>query len=200
MADLLTAALGGSLVAALTAAARAAGIPGDVKAHDAAIYERDDQFATWVADRDYELGRECEAIRAHVRAGGSPDAAAHAWPSGRTMELMAQGAHVCDAREADRLIADARGLALHQYRDQERLARLDVARTLAAEGWSHRVYRKLPARRPVPLLTTPERTVPILDAWRKQSNMSADHRPIWPDDATKRTLESALANVRALGP
>src|SRR5688500_2155727 len=100
MTDLLTAAMGGTIVAAVTAAARAAGIPGDVRTHDDAIGERDEQFATWVADRDYALARECTAMR--HKLGPQP-------------EVLDDGAGgVSDwpywAGETDRAIADARAL------------------------------------------------------------------------------------------
>lgn len=189
MTDLLTAALGGSLVAALTAAARAAGIPGDVRTHDAAIRDRDDQLATWVADRNYELQRECTALRLLL----GPQPAVLDDGAGGVSNWPAM------AHQTDLDIAAARGLAIHEYRDQERLARIDVAQLLAGEGWPHRVYRKL-RRRSVPSLSTPSRAQRVLDSWRKQSSMSSDERPVWPDDATKRTLEDAIANVRALGP
>lgn len=196
MTDLLTAATGGSIVAALTAAARAAGIPGDIRVHDAAICERDDQLATWVADRDYTLGRECTAIRQNV-----VPRAFNVVPQGGGLAATVQDDRNSGAAKADRAIADARALALHEYRDQERLARIDNAKVLTSEGWAHRVYRKLPLlrRHPIPSLTTPDRAVPVLNAWRKQSSMSSG-RPTWPDDATQRTLEDTITSVRALGP
>lgn len=195
MADLLTAAMGGTVVAALTAAARAAGIPGDVRVHDAAIRERDNQLATWVADRDYALGRQCTAIRLKVTPGPR-DAPPPSGIAATVHEDRASG-----AAKADRAVADARALALHEYRDQERLARIDIAQVLNAEGWAHRGYRKLPLfrRRPIRSLTTPDRAVPVLNAWRKQSSMSSG-RPTWPEDATQRTLDDAIAGVRPLGP
>lgn len=196
MADLLTAALGGTVVFALTTAARAAGIPGDVRAHDAAIHERDEQLATWVADRNYSLGRECTALRTGVK----PRAWNVSEPAGLAagiIEARERGAHT-----ADQDIADARSVAIHQYRDQERTAQIDIARIRADEGWAHRAYRKLPLlrRRPIPGLLTPDRAQPLIDSWAKQSSLSSDERPVWPDDARKRTLDDALAGVRALGP
>jgi hypothetical protein len=187
MGSLLTAALGGSLVATLTATARAAGIPGDVRTHDLAIRTRDDQLATWVADRDYALGCECTDLRSRLGpcpavlndgAGGVSD-----WPY--------------RLHRTDEAIAAARGLAIHEYRDQERLANIDVGQVIAGEGWPHRLYRRLRRRR-VPQLVTPDRAVPVLNAWRKQSSMS--ERPVWPVDATQRTLDDAINGVRSLGP
>lgn len=186
MADLLTAVLGGSLVFALTTTARAAGIPGDVRTHDAAIRVRDDQLATWIADRNYAL--ECERRRLVLRLGAPPAA---------DMDIKAWN---LEANATDQDIADARARALHEYRDEERRAAIDVARIVADEGWPHRWYRKL-RRRPVAALTAPARALPVLDSWREPSGVSVSEPPVSPIDATKRTLEDAIGSVgRTLPP
>jgi hypothetical protein len=166
--------------------------------HDAAIRERDEQLATWVADCDYALGRECTALRQPL---GGDDAKVQPLEPGADDSYGDWHDSEKLATKQDCAIADARALALHEYRDQERLTKIDRLQVLASEGWAHRAYRKLPLFRhhPIPVLTTPDRAVPVLNAWRKQSSMSSS-RPTWPDDATKRTLEHAIANVRTLGP
>ncbi|MCA1679462.1 MAG: hypothetical protein LC777_11170, partial [Actinobacteria bacterium] len=126
---------------------------------------------------------------------------ARPWNEPRPQGMVAQmaDAHRRGAISADQAVADARSIAIHQYRDQERTAQQDVARILADEGWAHRWYRTL-RRQPVPPLTTPARAKPVIDAWAKQSSESSDERPVWPDDARNRTLEEAIASIRPLGP
>lgn len=68
---LLIAVVGGSVGFLLGAMARALGIPKDVRLHDAAVADRDEALATWVADRDHELRRICKELRATVAV--SPD-------------------------------------------------------------------------------------------------------------------------------
>jgi hypothetical protein len=77
-----------------------------------------------------------------------------------------------------------------------RRAHLDVVTILAAEGWGHRAWRLL-TKRPAAALTTPDRATPALDAWRKPSSLVGGHT--YQNDATKRTLEDAIATVSASG-
>lgn len=193
---LLTALVGGAVGVIITALARALGIPSDVRAHDAAIRDRDDALATWTADRNYELEQASKAIRAEVNPNpgerikdGSPEDAFH---------TVATAGYKTQARKADIAIAAARSDALHEYRDEERRARLDRATILAAEGWAHRLWRRV-GRDPAPALETPTKAVPVLNSWREPSQMSGE-RPVHPDDATERTLDHAIAAVRATGP
>ena len=177
MSSVLTAILGGAIGFLLGALARALGIPGGVRAHNAAVRDRDDQLATWTADRDYVPKRECKASR-------------------ERFQTLA-GANSEDAKSTDRYIADLKASAIHEWRDAARLARLDVATILAAEGWAHRVYRRL-TKRPPPILTTPEKATPVLDGWRGPSSLAVEHT--YPDDATKRTLDDAINTMPATGP
>ncbi|HUR87042.1 MAG TPA: hypothetical protein VMY78_17055 [Solirubrobacteraceae bacterium] len=108
-----------------------------------------------------------------------PETAVSGYDAAEAIERILYDHRERVASAADRSIAAARGLALHEYRDESRRARLDLARTIAAEAWPHRLYRKV-RRRPVPLLATPARAAPVLDAWRKQSSMSAGERAVWP--------------------
>ena len=197
MADPLSALVGGLITLALTAAVRAPGIPAAVRRHDAQVASRDASLETWVTDRNYALGRECVALRAEVVPDGNPDAASD-WPGGKTMEIMARAKHRQTAQDADGAIADARGRALHEYRDEATRARDDVATILAAEGRAHRLYRRA-ARKPAPSLTAPDRVSPVLAAWRKPSGMSSE-RWTWPVDATQRTLEDTIRTMPVSGP
>ena len=126
MSSILTAILGGAIGFLLGALARALGIPGEVRAHDATIADRDEALATWVADRDHALRRECIKLRKALPEVGS----------------MEHHIHHHAAADTDEAIADAKAQAIHTYRDEARRARLDVATTLTAEGWAHMLYRR----------------------------------------------------------
>jgi hypothetical protein len=152
-----------------------------VRAHDAAIADRDEQLATWIADRSYQLQAECEGLRFAVDPRPKYKPA-----DGRNRE-----------ENLDKAIVERREEALQQWRDEERRARLDIATILAAEGWPHRLFRRL-TRRAAPTLATPERGRWLLEAWRKPSVESG--AAIRPVDATKRTLEDAIQSMPATGP
>lgn len=190
------AVIGGAVGAILSALARALGLPGDVRLHDAGIRGRDESFATWVADRDSGLARESTRLRSVLGAG--PGERTEDGTAEGTFAAVAAASYNDSAHKFDVLVADARSAALHEYRDEERLARIDRARILADEGWYHRVWRRL-TRNPAAELATPREAALLLDAWRKQSHMSGD-RPVWPDDATTRTLRDRLDQIRASGP
>ena len=150
----------------------------------------------WIADRNYALSRECVELRSHVTPDGDPDSAEPGL--NRATELMAQAFHGKTASEADRAIADARGRALHEYRDETTRAGDDVGTISAAEGWAHRTYRRV-FRKPVPTLAAPAKAAPILAAWRKPSAMSSSAMT-WPDDATARTLQGAIESMPVTAP
>lgn len=193
---LLTALVGGAVGVIITALARALGIPSDVRVHDARIRDRDDALATWVADRNYNLEQTSKGIRAQINPNpgervndSSPEDAFHA---------VATAAYNTQAHNADVAIAAARSAALHEYRDEERRAGLHRATILAEEGWAHRLWRSI-GRVRAPAIETPTKAVPVLDSWRKPSQMSGE-RPVWRNDATKRSLDDAIAAVKAAGP
>jgi hypothetical protein len=169
-------------------------IPTDVRLHDEAVRDRDAQLGTWVADRHAQLSADCKTARDQQDA--IPDAGA---PGLNPEQVEA----IHDAREStlrfiDREIVDRRGQALHQYRDEERRAHIDCAQVLASEGWAHRWFRRLAHHAP-PDLGTPAQAEPILDLWRRQSTMWPG-AGVWPDDATKRTLDSVLNAPRLIEP
>jgi hypothetical protein len=66
--------IGGAVGSVLTGLVRALGVPSEVREHDAAIRDRDDQLASWVADRDYDLKRECAGVRDPLPDPPPPDA------------------------------------------------------------------------------------------------------------------------------
>jgi hypothetical protein len=193
---LVPAVVGGAIGVTITALARGLGIPSDARTHDAAIADQDEALRTWVADRHYRVGKDCRAVRANVvpdpgdRAkDGTPEDSFHA---------VAAATYQDQARQADIEIAALRGAALHEYRDQERRIRLERASILAAEGWPHRLWRRISGSPPRELCT-PTEAIPILDSWRRQSQMSSG-RPVWPDDATKRTLAGAISELTSSSP
>jgi hypothetical protein len=192
---LLTALVGGAVGVIITALARALGIPTDVRAHNAAIRDRDDALATWVADRNYALEQRSRAIRADVDP--NPGQRPKDGTVEDTFQAVAVATFNSQAHTADLAIAAERTAALHEYRDEERRASLDRAMTLTGEGWPHRLWRTV-SRNQAPELETPAKAAPVLDAWRKPSQMSGE-RPVLPEDATKRTLDDALAAVRSTG-
>ena len=100
--------------------------------------------------------------------------------------------------QADRAIAEAKSRALHEWRDESARADEYAAEILAAEGWAHRLYRRA-ARKPAPAMVGRKRAEPILTAWRKPSSISGE-RNTFPDDATKRTLDDAIASMPVTGP
>lgn len=164
MPDVFTAALGGTVVFALTTAPRAAGLSSDVRTHDAMMCDRDDQLGTWVADRNHELARESKKLRDAVPGDyeleKTPEGGFSMPVTRQAVEEALRANREERAHEADVAIAEARAAALHQYRDEGRRARLDVARTLAEKGWPHRLYRRA-LRKRAPDLTTPVRAVPV---------------------------------------
>lgn len=195
MSAFLVAVVGGSVGALLLALGRGASIPIETRTHDEAVAERDEQLGTWIADTNYELLRASTAIRDKALQQKPDDDADPDDVYTRQDQVFWNTA----ARAADEEIVELRRLALHAYRDEERRAKQDRARILAVEGWAHGAYRRF-RRHPIPALTTPERASVVLDWWRQQSNLSTADKPLWPDDATKRTLEDAIARVRGNGP
>jgi hypothetical protein len=69
-------------------------------------------LATWIADRDYELKRESAALRAAAALGNPPDPGIDLYGDDSRAQWDAR------TRALDRAVADARGLAIHEYRDR----------------------------------------------------------------------------------
>jgi hypothetical protein len=188
MSDLLIAVVGGSVGVLIPTAVRGLTIPADVRLNDEAIRDRDEQLGTWVADRHVKLSKDCKALRAIGDPGTTPQEKADAM---RFTGYAHTPAHLND------VIADVRAQALHEYRDEERRAKIDRARALASEGWAHRALRRL-SNAPAPALKSPVRATPLLDLWRKPSGLGGGAM-VTPDDATQRTLDAVL-NARLIEP
>jgi len=151
----------------------------------------------WVADRDHALRQECKALRERIIPAGNSEAVGDE-PFARTMKVMTEGMRTKTAAEADAAIAAARTCALHEYHEEAERARGDAAAVFAAEGMTHSLYRTL-RKRPQATLTVPDRVGPILAAWRKPSGMNAE-RWTFPDDPTRRSLETAISTMPVTGP
>jgi hypothetical protein len=161
------------LTAGLAFGARLAAIPGECRAHDRAIRERDEDLAQWVADEHPRLKRELETIRDRLNA----------------YDLFFSGQHTFE-------VGREKEWTLLVYRDQERQAQRDVARVRESEGWLHRSWRFF-SRRKVVALTAPERVQPVLDSWRllASRHLGAEETPPPIDDPTRRALDDTLAEV-----
>ena len=96
-------------------------------------------------------------------------------------------------------LATAKAHALHEYRDEARRARRDVALIRGREGWMHRVSRKVSGR-PSPTLMAAEKAEPVLDSWRRQVLEPAGEPPTPVEDPTARTLDVAVEGLRANSP
>ena len=93
----------------------------------------------------------------------------------------------------------AKADALHEYRDEEWRARLDLARLRASEGTWHRVWRELRGRS-APSLTAPSEVEAFLDRWRepvtRHGSVPIDAVQVL--DRTRRTAADALAELSSL--
>lgn len=176
----LTIALAGGLVGSLATAGftqlgRARAAWSEVELHDDQAAEYNVQLIVWVDDRTRAVLRVMNE-RTNVAAAAN---------------LVHSGGHGAS-------VADAKADALHDYRDREWNARLDLARLRASEGLWHLVWRKV-RRRPAPRLTVRDEVEPFLERWREPVNRHGgpdDAVPIF--DRTRRTTAEALAELPSL--
>lgn len=165
----------GSLITILAALlVRLAMVPGEIRAHDRRAHDRDDDLAQWIADRDLFLRRELHATREQLNTENLLDGGTYALRVGLVKER-----------------------ALHEWRDEERLAHRDVAALYDREGPLHRFRRAWPTRTPRRQLATPAPAQRILDAWRTPpSNSQGRSGKSLPfDDPTQRVFTRALADA-----
>ena len=163
-------AIGSVLTAALAAGGRLFGARHEIDAHDRFVRDRDEDLASWVADRSLALERQLaekteELNKDNIFYGG---------PHG-----------VALARLKER--------ALHEYRDQERQAQRDVALAGEQEIWMHSFWRRRDGR-PFPGLENLERALPVLDAWRSSVTRHGDS-PIEVVDPTRKGLREAVQDA-----
>jgi hypothetical protein len=164
-------AVGSALTAALAFGARLLAARREIEATDRFVADRDEDLASWVADRSLALERE---LAAKTEALNKEN-------------LFYSGTH-------GTALALIKERALHEYRDQERQAERDVALARERETWLHAFWRRL-CGRPFPKLTAPQRAQPVLDAWRS-SVVRHGASPIEVVDPTRRTLRDATQDVQ----
>jgi hypothetical protein len=164
----------GALLAALFAqAGRAWAAWSAVSLHDEEAVERNRQLVAWVDDRTRDLVKEMQAIsEEHNRRN-----------------TFYSGMHGGD-------LAEAKGRALHEYRDEEWRSRIDLARLRASEGAWHWLWRKA-RKRPAPALTSLPDVEPFLERWREPATRHGTEAAA-PIDRTRRTLGAARAELADL--
>jgi hypothetical protein len=174
----LVAVVGGAVGSVVTAAiawgAQFLHARGEVDSHDRFVADRDEDLSSWVSDRSLALRREL---------------------AGKTEELNKQNLFYSGTHGVALALLKER--ALHEYRDQERQARRDVAVVEQTETWAHRWWRRRGGRH-FPLLTAPRRAERILDVWRS-SVRSHGTPPIDVVDPTRRTLDDTQRELEASG-
>ena len=147
MSDLAIALIGGAIgsvaTAGLTQLGRARVAWHDVALHDLEAAERNAQLIVWVDDRTRQLVIDMSGVT-----------------------------NDCAGRELSRSSIQGGGLqlakeqALHEYRDEEWRARLDLFQLRAREGSWHALWRRV-RRRPAPSLTARAEVEPFLERWRE---------------------------------
>ncbi len=159
--------ISGSVVtAALAFGGRLLGARRRIEAHDRFVQDRDDDLASWVADRTLALERDIAQATEEFNA----------------RSLFHSGAHGA-------ALARLKERGLHEYRDQERQARRDVALARERETWAHSFWRRRDSR-PFPRLETPDGAKGILDVWRSSVTRHGGP-PIEVHDSTQRGLYEA---------
>jgi hypothetical protein len=146
----------------------------EIVSHDRLVADRDEDLASWVSDRSLALRRELTA---------------------RTERLNKRRLFYSNTRGQD--LALLKEQALHEYRDQERQARRDVALVEQAETWAHRWWRRR-RHRDFPKLTAPARAEKVLEVWRS-SVTSHGAAPVEVVDPTRRTLDDTQSELDAGG-
>jgi hypothetical protein len=175
--DLLIGLAGGAIGAVVAGvfvqAGRAWLAWGEVTLHDFEASERNRRLRIWVDDRTRELTQEISGISNRLASDG----------------LLNSGTH-------GTAVAGAKARALHQYRDEEEVAAIDLMTLKASEGAWHTLWRVL-RRRGGPALTTSAEIEPFLDRWREPVSRHGGEA-VTPLDRTRRTFDEALAELPRL--
>jgi hypothetical protein len=164
-------AIGSVLTAVIGLGARLLAARREIEATDRFVADRDEDLASWVSDRSLALERELTAKTEEMNKEN----------------LFYSGAHA-------NALALFKERALHEYRDQERQARRDVAVTQERETWMQTFWRRR-RRQPFPTLTAPERAQPLLDHWRSSVTRHGDP-PIEVVDPFRRGLDTAIQEAQ----
>jgi hypothetical protein len=177
VSDLLVALAGGVIGSVATAVGTQAGrfrvAWAEVGLHDDQARERNAELVVWVDVETQKLVAQMNDVTIDY--------------NGRN--LLNSGAH-------GSALVKVKANALRRYSDEERRARLDLARLRASEGTWHLVIRKR-RHRPAPTLTARETVEPFLDRWRGPVTLhgtgAAEVR-----DWTTRTTDDALVELPTL--
>jgi len=164
-------AVGSILTAVLAFGGRLLTARREIEVTDRFVFDRDEDLASWVADRSLALERELAEKTEELNKEN----------------LFYSGAHAT-------ALARLKERALHEYRDQERQAERDVALARERESWLHAFWRRRRGR-PFPSLTAPKRAQPVLDVWRSSVTRHGDS-PIEVVDPTRRTLGEVIQDVQ----
>jgi hypothetical protein len=132
----------GAAGSALTLLARTTTVPAEVAAHDRRVTDIDTDLDRYIADEYVRLAFNLREIR---------------FPGGEDSQVP--------KREISRECALAVVRSTQLYRDEETARTREMREMVASEGFSHRVWRRL-TRRPVRVLTTPDRASRVLDKWQ----------------------------------
>jgi hypothetical protein len=164
-------AVGSLVTAALAFGGRLLAARREIDATDRFVADRDEDLASWVADRSLALERELAAKTEELNREN----------------LFYSGAH-------GTALALTKERALHEYWDQERQAERDVALARERETWPHAFWRRW-RRRPFPKPTAPQRAQPVLDTWRSSVTRHGNS-PVEVVDPTRRTLGEAIQDAQ----
>jgi len=163
-------AVGSLVTATLAVSGRLLAARREIDATDRFVQDRDEDLASWIADRSLALERELAETTEELNK----------------QNLFYSGAHgVALARLKER--------ALHEYRDQERQAQRDVALARGRETWMHRFWRRRRGQALRALATSAE-AQPLLDAWRSSVTRHGN-APIEVVDPRRRALNYAIENA-----
>ena len=179
MSDLAIALIGGAIgsvaTAGLTQLGRARVAWHDVALHELEAAERNAQLIVWVDDRTRQLVIDMSAV--------SNDSASR--------QILGSGLDLGNLKLA-------KEQALHEYRDEEWRARLDLFQLRAREGSWHALWRRL-RRRSAPSLTARAEVEPFLERWREPvTRHTSGSEGATVRDRTTRTIEDALAELPGL--
>lgn len=165
-------AMGALLAALIIAFGRAKAALDEIGVHDAESNERNRQLVAWVDDRTRALVQQMNVIANENAARG----------------LFNSGLNGVQ-------LAEAKAKALHEYRDEEWRARLDLMRLHAREGGWHAFWRFWKrSHAPRIEVDTLDKVAPFLERWREPVTRHQGE-PAVPFDRTRRRTVDAHAEL-----
>jgi hypothetical protein len=175
MGTLVGGAIGSLITIAVAFSVRASAVPRELPSNDRRARDRNEDLRQWIADRNVALRRELATLRNELAASGIIFSGAYGGGLGRLKET-----------------------ALHEWRDQVRLAERDIALVYDHEGFLHEFWRAT-RENPQVHLTAPTEAEPILAAWRAPitKHLTANDKPQPIGDPSERRLEHAVIDTPA---